>query len=280
MDSQEMKTRSIRADETTLEKFKQLSEEFTNQGECLSQLISTYEISKARSVLPAMETDIADFQSNIDKVQQAFLHALELNDNAEQRIRLEFRSQLDSKDKLIQNLQERLDLAEQALENASSDLKASESDYKAQISALKSDNVKLQSELETARSEACSALATVKDKQVIINGLNDKLADFDAVKDMAAAASKFQQELAIAQMSIERLEQERTNTQQLHENALKSAELDSNNKLLAVKQDFQDKIAEYQDKLEVLRSDLALARSGVAPAEPEKATTKKSPVKK
>lgn len=45
--TQDTKVRSIRADEQTYDKFKALSSEFDNQGDCLSQLIAAYEVSKA-----------------------------------------------------------------------------------------------------------------------------------------------------------------------------------------------------------------------------------------
>lgn len=118
MENVEMKTRSIRADEATLEKFKTLSESFDNQGECLATLITAYEISNAKHVLTDMKTDIADYESHIQSIQEAFLHVLEMNNNAEQRIRQDYISLLQSKDKTIAELQNRSEDLQRAAEAA------------------------------------------------------------------------------------------------------------------------------------------------------------------
>lgn len=118
MENVEMKTRSIRADEATLEKFKTLSESFENQGECLATLITAYEISNAKHVLSDMKTDIADYESHIQSIQEAFLHVLEMNNNAEQRIRQDYIALLQSKDKTIAELQSRSEDLQRAAEAA------------------------------------------------------------------------------------------------------------------------------------------------------------------
>lgn len=118
MENIEMKTRSIRADEATLEKFKTLSESFENQGECLATLITAYEISNAKHVLSDMKTDIADYESHIQSIQEAFLHVLEMNNNAEQRIRQDYIALLQSKDKTIAELQSRSEDLQRAAEAA------------------------------------------------------------------------------------------------------------------------------------------------------------------
>ncbi len=109
MDNNSMKTRSIRADETVLNKFKELSEQFDNQSDCLNSLITAYELNNSKHILTEVKTDITDFETHLNSIQQAFLHALELNAGAEERIRQEFKRQLESKDNSIINLQEQLE---------------------------------------------------------------------------------------------------------------------------------------------------------------------------
>ena len=43
-------TRSIRADAETIDRFKELSNQFVNQGECLETLIRAYEMDNAKSI--------------------------------------------------------------------------------------------------------------------------------------------------------------------------------------------------------------------------------------
>ena len=81
------------------------SGEFDSQNAALDSLITTYEMQNAKSVLMDRKTEIAEFDTHIQAIQSAFLRSLELNENAEQRVRTEFNSQLSSKDETIMQLQ-------------------------------------------------------------------------------------------------------------------------------------------------------------------------------
>lgn len=65
-----------------------------------------------------MKTNIDDFDSHLNSLQKGFLHVLELNQNAEHCVRLEFQQQLESKDKIITDLQHRVNIAELSLKTA------------------------------------------------------------------------------------------------------------------------------------------------------------------
>jgi chromosome segregation ATPase len=112
------KIRSFRIEDETYSRFTKLSEEFPNQSAALESLIGAWEMQNAKAVLSNMETDITDFESNLKAVQSAFLHVLELNHNAEKRIRTEFSAQLKSKDMTIIELQERITQADETATQA------------------------------------------------------------------------------------------------------------------------------------------------------------------
>ena len=101
----EMKVRSFRISDSVAEKFKAFCDEFDNQNVALDSLIATYEMQNAKSMLMDRKTEIAEFDTHIQAIQSAFLRSLELNKNAEQRVRTEFNSQLSSKDETIMQLQ-------------------------------------------------------------------------------------------------------------------------------------------------------------------------------
>ena len=101
----EMKVRSFRISDSVAEKFKAFCSEFDNQNAALDSLIATYEMQNAKSVLMDRKTEIADLDTHIQAIQSAFLRSLELNENAEQRVRTEFNSLLSSKDETIIQLQ-------------------------------------------------------------------------------------------------------------------------------------------------------------------------------
>ena len=111
----EMKVRSFRISDGVAEKFKAFCSEFDNQNAALDSLITAYEVQNAKAVLTDRKTDkavltdrktdIADYDTHIQAIQSAFLRSLELNENAEQRVRVEFKSLLSSKDETIMQLQ-------------------------------------------------------------------------------------------------------------------------------------------------------------------------------
>ena len=117
----EMKVRSFRISDSVAEKFKAFCSEFDNQNVALDSLIATYEMQNAKSMLMDRKTEIAEFDTHIQAIQSAFLRSLELNKNAEQRVRTELNSLLSSKDETIMQLQidktKALEQAEQSSTN-------------------------------------------------------------------------------------------------------------------------------------------------------------------
>lgn len=114
----ESKVYSIRADEETLTKFKEVTEQFPNASEAMRALLNAHEITQAKMVLAGQETSIDDFQAHADSLVRAYINSLDLTANAEQRIHTEYRERLDSKDKTISDLQKRLEDAKQSATEA------------------------------------------------------------------------------------------------------------------------------------------------------------------
>lgn len=169
--TEQMQTRSIRATAEVLNKFKEISSAFENQNECLNQLISTYEISIARNTLNEVSTDISDYQSHITAIQNAFLHILEINSNAEIRIKQDFEMLLKSKDTTISDLQEKL----KNVSTAHNELKAEHETKSAELSI----EVEQLSEIVTElRQENATLNSMIGDKEIIIKGLAEKEAEY------------------------------------------------------------------------------------------------------
>jgi chromosome segregation ATPase len=116
--NEDLKVRSFRISEEVSEKLKHISENFDNQNAALESLISAYEIQSAKAILTDRQTDISDYDAHLQAIQNAFLHSLEINENAEKRIRSEFQSLLSSKDETIIMLQEQLEAAKASCEQA------------------------------------------------------------------------------------------------------------------------------------------------------------------
>ena len=258
--NQEIKVRSIRADETTLDKFKALSAEFESQGDCLSQLITAYEINNAKHILTDVKADIADYESHINSIQQAFLHVLELNSNAEKRIRQEFNDLLCSKDSQIISLQERADKTEHELENANNIyqqnidvLKTSESEANREVKALtESLSIKTREYEQSERA--------VKDKQLIIDNLTSRLPEQDIIEnqlnEMKQKLNENETMINQQKNEINELKQQLLSQEQSHELELQKAEIEKQNAVLEVKSNQQDKIDGYNSKIDKLHDEI------------------------
>lgn len=113
--SEEMKPRTFRISEEVTEKFKQVCTDFENQNAALDGLINAYELQSSKLVLSDRQTEIEDYDTHIQAIQRAFLYSLELNKNAEQRIRAEYQNLLTSKDDMIMLLQQQKSEMEERL---------------------------------------------------------------------------------------------------------------------------------------------------------------------
>lgn len=70
-------TRSIRADAETIERFKALAEQFSNQGECLESLIRAYEMDNAKNCEVEMKSEIRSFESHTNALYGLYISSIE-----------------------------------------------------------------------------------------------------------------------------------------------------------------------------------------------------------
>lgn len=257
---EEMKTRSIRASETVLEQFKVVSESFPNQSEALSALIGAWETQNAKAVLSGMETDISDFDAHLKAIQGAFLHILDLNANGEDRIRMEFKSLIESKDKTIIDLQSQLNTAEQ---------RATEAEQRATEATAEAETVKKETTAEIAlmrdkltnaeRAEAKTA-EQLSDKNKIIDDLNRRVADqskaIEQAKTAETRATEATARAVAAESKVKELEMElqaqiRTATAEA-ELAKAKAEADKEKAIAAVERTLNNDIKELNSEIKRL----------------------------
>lgn len=252
MENAEMKTRSIRADEATLDKFKALSESFENQGECLASLITAYEISTAKHTLTEMKADIADYESHIQSIQEAFLHVLELNNNAEQRIKQEYALLLQSKDKTIAELQSRTEEIKTAAAEAQEEAKAEIMKIQAAADQRAADQREAEEEaakLRTVNStlEQQSRLyeKLAEDKAATIERLQGNIAELQPVKTKYIALQE-EHEKQAAELQSLKAELERLRSESDYKAKLAEAEK---------KEAIAETKAAYMEKIDQLRAE-------------------------
>lgn len=159
--------RSFRITNDVMGRFKELQDEMNlTQDGALKMLVDAYEMEQAKNAIPDRETEISNFQMKANELVEAFLHSLQLNQDAEARIRSEVALQLESKDKVIADLQKQLDETKDMLT-------ASET------VALEAQNVidTLDRVVKETRESESKALASLKDKEEINSMLAGKIKD-------------------------------------------------------------------------------------------------------
>ena len=153
----ELKTRSFRVSEEVSTKLKELCENFDNQNSALSALLNAYEVQNAKATLTDRQTDIADYDTHIQAIQSAFLRSLEINENAEKRIKTEFINLLNSKDQTIVQLQAEKAQADEQVEKYKSAygnlITSTEEKIKTMQTQVSESEKTLQSEKERASTE-------------------------------------------------------------------------------------------------------------------------------
>lgn len=163
----EIKQTNFRIDQDTAARFRSFCEQNgMNQAQGFDHVMQVMEMDKAKATTPGRAVEIEGFEKSIKDIMAAYLYSLEINNNAEARIREQFASSLESKDKTIADLQKQLEQLQTAKEAAENNQKETE---KAKESAEE------RAKNATAQMEA--AQKTVADQERINTMLTVQLAD-------------------------------------------------------------------------------------------------------
>ena len=261
----EMKVRSFRISDSVAEKFKAFCSEFDNQNAALDSLIATYEMQNAKSVLMDRKTEIADLDTHIQAIQSAFLRSLELNENAEQRVRTEFNSLLSSKDETIIQLQTEKAKALEQVEQYKSSYDKVVQDTNKQLKVMQekvSENSQsLQNEKERAdteqkareQAETISAMLSdqVKELQGQLAQLKAQNAELSNRAEQAeTTSSKLSDELMKLKSAYSEVQRILTDEQASRTKELAAAEKERET---AVKYAIADTAGKYQRKIDEMQ---------------------------
>lgn len=177
---------SFRADDETKRKFEEASSEFENKNVFMQTLLNLYSLDKTGVALSGQETSIKNFQSLVNSLLKEYTHSLELTANAENRVRDEFSVQLDNKDSIISDLQERLARAEQTAEQMVSEAENLKEQLQQKSEAVTTADEKVK-RLETSLADK-QIIIEERDKTIIsmteeINSFRDKIENAETVQN-------------------------------------------------------------------------------------------------
>ena len=252
MESQN-KTRSIRATDETFAKFKEITESIgSGTNESLSALINAYELQQAKQVLTGQAALIDDFKARVDGIVKAYIAALELSVNAEERIRAEFAVQIESQAKTIA-----------ALQRESESIKAETITIQTQLNdtirALKhdllSDKARLQTALKNEEQATASRIQAEKISQMLTEQLEQAKASISDLQAKAATADKLKAENEEYEEEFDRVNREKKELKAYYESQMQTM---ANGQETAVQRAINQTTAEYQRKIAELQQQQAV----------------------
>ena len=169
----EIKGTSLRVNEDDLKKFKEYMKEFDlTQAETFQAIINSFEMAKAKNLITDRAKEIEVFQSTVNNLTSMFISSLAINQTSEERIRESLSAELNTKDKLISNLQEDKDK------------------YKDKIKALSTSVEEYENTINKINSNLYKSNKDNEDKTLTINNqleqikiLNEIVAEYKEFKD-------------------------------------------------------------------------------------------------
>lgn len=161
-----LKGRTIRTSDEAYEKFRQIAQEnFENQGQCFSTLIHLFELEQGKTVLGERKMEIENFQMHINGLLDMFVHSLQMNEDAENRVKAGIQTTLDTKERHIIQLQKERNHLQSIREEKEEICKQLEQ----KVSELKQN---LETEKENSRLSISQLKQAVEDKNDMISLLN------------------------------------------------------------------------------------------------------------
>ena len=250
----ELKTRSFRVSEEVSTKLKELCENFDNQNSALSALLNAYEVQNARAVFTDRQTDIADYDTHIQAIQSAFLRSLEINENAEKRIRTEFINLLNSKDQTIVQLQTERVQADEQVEKYKSAygnlITSTEEKIKTMQTQVSESEKTLQSEKERANTEQKAREQAETISAMLSEQVEQLKAEVAKLTAKANRADELNDELSKLKSAYSDKEKALANAEIAKDTAVKYAIADTAGK-------YQRKIDEMQIKIDDMQTKQA-----------------------
>lgn len=215
MDKDNTTTRSFRITEATADKIKDIAAEIGgNQQQTLAKLIEAYELQKGKTVLADKRTDIETFDNYVTALTRMYMTALENGQNASNIVRAEFEAQLKSKDSYIQDLQEQTTQAKQAEQEAT-----------AIAEGLKNENTRLNSYIETLKTEYEAKTADLqemlKDKDKLNKAFKETIEqqkkELTGIEEKSNEVEKLKAELEQCRADLNKANQDKDQMQLKHE---------------------------------------------------------------
>lgn len=207
-----------------------------NQATGFERMLDALELQQAKEAIPSRETEISEFERCLRHLQAAYLNSLELNEQAEARIREEFARQLDTKDRTISDYQDQIAVLKE--------------EKKALSGAV--DQVKqLQADLDAAREQAQRDRMVVADRDLTIKQLtaSNEILQIkgEAYDELKAERDSMAGQLRDANQEIKDLKKDHKVDM---ERAAREAEKAQDAAVAAVKSEWEARVSDLKEQLQ------------------------------
>lgn len=131
---------NLRLEEETVEKFRNFCKEndVTN-AQAFDLMLSALEIEQAKTKVGPRAKEIEQYQMHIKALLNSFVNSIEMNETAEERIRGEFRRQLETKDKIIEEFTNKIRITEENAEKAKQNALKVQEDSKNEVERIRKE---------------------------------------------------------------------------------------------------------------------------------------------
>lgn len=192
--------KAFRITEETANKFKEIAQELGgNQQQTLAKLIEVYEMENGKEALPEMREQIDTFDGHLHALSALFLQILETNHTMRAQVRTEYQAQLDSKDRTIMELQERM----KETEDGKKEWLKKEAAYETQLNIYAEDLKSLQKELEKEQKAFAKLENEIKEKEQ--NFAQEKKKLQDAETEVRSSLTSFMKNNALLKEENDKL---------------------------------------------------------------------------
>ena len=208
----EIKQANFRLDESVAIFRKYCEEQKINHAKGFSHLLELIKLEQDKGTMPDRKTEIENFECNVNKLVEAYRNSLEINDNAEQRVREQFASDLNRRDREMDELRTKLD--------------------------------KITAEKDTAEATAASAVEAKeaaekkeKDAAYQMDALKKSVAEKDQIICILNSRLSEKEQMLVGYADMMAIRQEHEKKIQELEQALNDAKKDHANEIKALKKD-------------------------------------------
>ena len=191
-EKKETKQANFRITQKAADAFRAFCEENGwNQAEGFDRMIAQAELNKSKSALPSREVEIESFEKSMKDIMDAYLRSLEIYEDAEERIKMHYSSELTRKDRKIADLETEVSASE---EKEKAEKKRKEEAISHSLQAMQ--------EREEALEKAATLSRLADEKDKTIGNLTKQVASLEEKSAMCDALKASER---LAQQSVSKL---------------------------------------------------------------------------